>query len=165
MLLTIADELAKKGITLIDSTAYTKDQMASVGTMGKIEPPERVRGDVERGWAVCGYLTREDVGQSVAIKDRDVIAVEAVEGTNNTIDRAAQWCRGGGWTLVKRANTRGDLRMDVPSVGVLTIQKLAEARAACLCLEADKVILLEKDKVLAAADAAGIAVVGRAGGE
>ena len=153
VLLTIAEVLATKGITLIDSTAYTKDQMATPGTMGNVEPPERVRADIERGWAVCGYLTREDVGQSVAIKDRDVIAVEAVEGTNNMIDRAAQWCRGGGWTLVKRANTRGDLRMDVPSVGLLTIQKLAMANATCLVLESEKVILLEKEKVLAAADA------------
>ena len=160
VLLTIADELAKKGITLIDSTAYTKDQMATPGTMGRVEPPERVRADVARGWAVCGHLTREDVGQSVAVRDLDVIAVEAVEGTNNMIDRAAQWCRGGGWTLVKRANTRQDLRMDVPTVGVLTVQKLAAARAACMCLEAGKVMLLEKEKVIAAADAAGIALVG-----
>jgi DUF1009 family protein len=161
ILLTIADELQKKGVTLIDSTTYTAEQLATEGLMGRVEPSERQQVDIDRGWEVCGYLTREDIGQAVAIKDRDVIAVEAVEGTNRMIDRAAGLCRGGGWTLVKRANTRGDMRMDVPTIGVHTIQKLAEARAACLCVEAGKVILLEKQKVIEQANKAGIAIVGR----
>ena len=165
VLQTIADELQKRGITLIDSTAYTTNHLAAEGTMGRVEPSSRVRADIDRGWAVCGYLTREDVGQAVAVRDRDVLAVEAVEGTNNMIDRAASLCRGGGWTLVKRANTRQDMRMDVPTVGVLTVQKLAAAGAACLCLEAGKVMLLERDQVIAAADRAGLAVVGRSDAE
>lgn len=162
ILLTIAEELEKKGVTLIDSTTYLADQLADEGPMGRVRPTERQQVDIDRGWEVCGYLTREDIGQSVAIKDRDVIAVEAVEGTNRMIERAAELCRGGGWTLVKRANTRGDMRMDVPTIGVQTIQKLAEAKAACLCVEAGKVILLEKQKVIEQADRAGIVVIGRA---
>ena len=77
------------------------------------------------------------------------------------IERAGELCRGRGWTLVKRGNTREDMRMDVPSIGVETIGQLSAAGATCLCVEAGKVILLEKARVLEAADKAGIAVVGR----
>src|SRR5690606_40071709 len=110
---------------------------------------------------VCGYMTRQDIGQAVGVKDRDIIAVEAVEGTNRMIERAGALCRGGGWTMVKRANTREDMRLDVPSIGVHTIEKLKSAGATCLCVEAGKVILLEKPKVIEAADRAGIVVIGR----
>ena len=160
-LLTAANLLSERGIELIDSTTYCSDQLAGDGVMGRIAPTPAQLGDIERGWSVCGFLTREDVGQSVAVKDRDVIAVEAVEGTNRMIERAGELCRGGGWTLVKRANTRQDMRLDVPSIGVHTIEKLKSAGAACLCVEAGKVILLERQKVIEAADRLGIAVVGR----
>jgi DUF1009 family protein len=156
-----AAELGKRGITLIDSTTYTREHLAGDGVMGRLQPTERQLADVERGWAVCGYMTREDIGQGVAVKDRDIVAVEAVEGTNRMIERAGELCRGGGWTLVKRANTRGDMRMDVPTIGVHTIEKLKSAGAVCLCVEAGKVILLEKPKVIEAADRAGIVVMGR----
>lgn len=158
---TTAAELEKRGITLIDSTTYTQDHLASEGVMGRRVPDERQLADIERGWVVCGYMTREDIGQSVAVKDRDIVAVEAVEGTNRMIERAGELCRGGGWTLVKRANTREDMRLDVPSIGAHTIEKLKRAGATCLCVEAGKVILLEKDRVIELADKAGIAVVGR----
>jgi DUF1009 family protein len=156
-----AAELGKRGITLIDSTTYTREHLASEGVMGRRVPDERQLADIERGWGVCGYMTREDIGQGVAVKDRDILAVEAVEGTNRMIERAGELCRGGGWTLVKRANTREDMRMDVPSIGVQTIEKLKAAGATCLCVEAGKVILLEKPKVLEAANQAGIVVLGR----
>lgn len=157
----LAQLLSERGIELIDSTTYCQDQLAGEGVLGSVPPSERQLADIERGWAVCGYMTHEDVGQSVAVKDRDVLAVEAVEGTNQMIQRAGELCRGGGWTLVKRANAREDMRLDVPSIGVHTIDKLVANRATCLCVEAQKVILLEKDKVLEAANRAGIAVVGK----
>ncbi len=163
VLLKTAQLLQDRGITLIDSTAYTREQMASAGTMGSVQPTEAQQRSIDRGWRVCGLLTAEDVGQAVAVRDRDVIAVEATEGTNAMIDRAGQLCRGGRWTLVKRGNTRHDPRMDVPTIGVGTIEHLHAAGGACLCLEAGQVILLERDKVLAMADRLGIAVVGRAG--
>ena len=106
-------------------------------------------------------MTREDVGQSVAVRNSDVIAVEATEGTDAMIRRAGELCRNGGWTLVKRGNTRRDPRMDVPTIGLTTIASLAAAGATCLCVEAGQVIFLEKSKILEAADRAGISVVGR----
>ena len=161
VLLTTAHMLQERGITLIDSTAYTKEQMATAGTMGRVEPGEAQLRAIERGWHVCGLLTREDVGQAVAVRDRDVVAVEATEGTNAMIDRAGALCRGGGWTLVKRGNTRGDMRFDVPTIGVQTVEHVHAAGGNCICVEAQQVILLEREKVLALADRLGIAVVGR----
>ena len=101
-----------------------------------------------------------DIGQSIAVRDRDVIAVEALEGTNAMIERAGALCKCGGWTLIKVANKDQDMRADVPSVGTTTIEKLAAAGASCLVLEAGKTIMLEKQKVLEAADRHKIVVVG-----
>jgi UDP-2,3-diacylglucosamine hydrolase len=88
------------------------------------------------------------------------LAVEAIEGTNAMIERVAALTRHSGWTLIKVSNRAGDMRFDVPTVGVTTIEKLHQARAGCLVLEPGKTILLEKPKVLEAADKLGIAVVG-----
>ncbi len=90
-----------------------------------------------------------------------MIAVEAVEGTDAMIRRAGEVCRGGNWVLVKRANTRRDPRMDVPTIGLTTIASLKAGGATCICLEAGHVMLLERDKVIAAAEEAGICIVGR----
>jgi len=95
--------------------------------------------------------------------DRDVIAVEALEGTNDMIERAGKLCRCGGWTLIKVANKNQDLRADVPTVGTVTIEKLAAARAACVVLEVGQTIMLERQKVLELADRYKIAVVGYEG--
>jgi len=101
-----------------------------------------------------------DIGQALAVFDKDVIAVEAIEGTDAMIERAGHYCRTGGWTLIKVSNVKQDMRFDVPTVGVTTIEKLASAKAGCLVLEIGKTILLDKLKVLELADKLGIAVVG-----
>jgi DUF1009 family protein len=160
VLLAVADELAKEGITLIDSTVYCADQLSTAGVMTKTQPTPGQWADIRFGYDLCKTVSRLDIGQAIAVMDKDVIAVEAVEGTNVMIERAGKYCRVGGWTLIKVANTQQDMRMDVPSIGVTTIEKLAEARAGCLVLEPGKTILLEKEKVLEMADRHNIAVVG-----
>jgi DUF1009 family protein len=160
VLLAVADELAKEGITLIDSTVYCADQLSTAGVMTKTQPTQGQWADIRFGYDLCKTVSRLDIGQAIAVMDKDVIAVEAVEGTNVMIERAGKYCRVGGWTLIKVANTQQDMRMDVPSIGVTTIEKLAEARAGCLVLEPGKTILLEKEKVLEMADRHNIAVVG-----
>jgi DUF1009 family protein len=160
VLLAVADELAKEGITLIDSTIYCADQLSTAGVMTKTQPTQGQWADIRFGYDLCKTVSRLDIGQAIAVMDKDVIAVEAVEGTNVMIERAGKYCRVGGWTLIKVANTQQDMRMDVPSIGVTTIEKLAEARAGCLVLEPGKTILLEKEKVLEMADRHNIAVVG-----
>ena len=156
----LINELASAGITLIDSTQYCTEHLATAGVMTRRQPTETQWQDIRFGYEVCRTISRLDIGQSIAVVDRDVIAVEAVEGTNAMIDRAGALCRCGGWTLIKVANTSHDMRVDVPTVGTTTIEKLAAARAGCLVLEAGKTIVLEKSKVLELADRYKIAVVG-----
>jgi DUF1009 family protein len=162
MLNAVADELSSEGITLIDSTRYTPDQLATPGVMTRRQPSESQWIDIRAGWDICRTISGMDIGQSIAILNRDVIAVEALEGTNAMIDRAGQLCKVGGWTLIKVANSSQDMRMDVPTIGVTTLEKLKEARCGCIVLEVGKTILLEKPKILEIADRSGIAVVGYA---
>jgi DUF1009 family protein len=157
----IAETLAREGITLIDSTKYTPDQLATQGVMTKRQPTEKQLEDARFGWDLCQKLSRLDIGQAIAVLDKDVIAVEALEGTNAMIDRAGSLCKSGSWTLIKVANARQDMRVDVPTIGVTTIEKLATAGAGCVVLEAGKTVLLERQKVLELAERFKIAIVGR----
>jgi DUF1009 family protein len=160
ILSAIADTLANNGITLIDSTAYTTDQLATAGVMTHRQPTESQWLDITAGWETCQSISRMDIGQSIAIFNRDVIAVEALEGTNAMIERAGALCKVGGWTLIKVANKQQDMRMDVPTIGTTTIEKVHEARGGCIVLEPGKTMLLEKKKVLELADRYKIAIVG-----
>ncbi|HZZ43793.1 MAG TPA: UDP-2,3-diacylglucosamine diphosphatase LpxI [Tepidisphaeraceae bacterium] len=160
VLLAVCEELASEGIELIDSTTYSKEELATAGVMTRRQPTEKQWEDIRFGWEMCRTISSMDIGQAMAVIDKDVIAVEAVEGTNAMIERAGRYCRSGGWTLIKVANAKQDMRMDVPTVGTTTIEKLKEARGGCLVLDVGKTILLEKAKVLELADRLGIAVVG-----
>jgi len=101
-----------------------------------------------------------DIGQSMALREGDVIAVEALEGTTGMISRAGQLCRRSGWTLLKTASNHHDRRSDVPTIGVQTIEELSAAGAGCVAIGSGRVILIDRPAVLAAADKASIAVVG-----
>jgi DUF1009 family protein len=160
VLLAVIDELKSSGINLIDSTSYCTDQLATEGVMTRRQPGEDQWNDIREGWEICKQISSMDIGQSIAVLNHDVIAVEALEGTNAMIERAGALCKCGGWTLIKVANKNQDMRADVPSVGTTTIEKLAAAGASCLVLEVGKTIMLEKQKVLEAADRHKIAVVG-----
>lgn len=161
VLLAVAAELQVEGITLIDSTTYTSDQLASEGVMTRAEPTARQRADIEFGWELCKTISRLDIGQALAVLDKDVIAVEAIEGTDRMIQRAGQYCRTPGWTLIKVTNAQQDMRMDVPTVGVQTIEGLHAAGAGCLVLQTGRTMMLEKEKVIELAEKYGIAVVGK----
>lgn len=160
LLAAVADELASAGITIIDSTTYIADQLASAGVMGRVQPSRETQGDVDFAWPLLERVVELDIGQSIAVRDRDVIAVEAVEGTDALIDRAGTLCRAKGWTLLKTAKPDHDRRADVPTIGVKTIERLATAGAECLALGAGRVIMVERAAVIAAADRAGIALIG-----
>jgi UDP-2,3-diacylglucosamine hydrolase len=156
----VTEELALGGITLIDSTRYTADHLATAGVMTRRQPDAAQWIDARFGFGLCKSISGLDIGQSIAVLRRDVIAVEAVEGTNAMIDRAGALCRSGGWTLIKVGNSAGDMRSDVPTVGVTTIERLAVARCACVVMEVGTTVLLEKPKVIELADRHGIAIVG-----
>jgi DUF1009 family protein len=128
--------------------------------MTRRQPTAAQWQDIHYGWERCSTISRLDIGQAIAVLNRDVIAVEALEGTNAMIERAGTLCRSGGWVCIKVSNTHQDMRLDVPSVGTTTIEKLAAARASCLVLEPGTTIMLEKPKVIELADQLGIAIVG-----
>jgi DUF1009 family protein len=160
VLRTLDRALAAEGIHLIDQTAYCTEHLATPGLMTQRAPSARQWIDIRFGWDLCQSISRLDIGQSMAVVDKNVIAIEAVEGTNAMIERAGQLCKVGGWTLIKVSNVHGDMRLDVPTVGTTTIEKLHAARATALVLEPGKTIMLEKPKVLELADRYRIAIVG-----
>jgi len=153
-------ELASEGIQLIDQTTYCTEHLATPGVMTHSPPTDKQWDDIRFGWDICQTISRLDIGQSIAVVDKNVIAVEAVEGTNAMIDRAGKLCKVGGWTLIKVSNAHQDMRLDVPTVGTTTIEKLHANRAAALVLEPGKTIMLEKAKVLELAERYKIAIVG-----
>ncbi len=160
VLCAIADEFADGGIILEDSTMYCKEHLATEGVMTKCQPPASVMEDIKFGWEIvkkCGQL---DIGQAIAVREREIIAVEAIEGTAKMIKRAGELCRKGGWTLLKSAKPDQDMRFDVPCIGVDTIQSLKDNGAKCVVVEKDKTIIIDKPETLALADKLNIAVVG-----
>ena len=156
----LAQELADSGVILIDSTTYIPELMATTGVLTRRQPTAEQRADIDFALPVVRRLGELDIGQAMAVKEREVIAVEAIEGTDAMIQRAGQLCKSGGWVLVKAGKPGQDMRFDVPTLGIRTIEALKIARASCIAVEAGKVILLDKPDLLAAADAAGIALVG-----
>lgn len=164
LLAAVADELGASGITLIDSTTYIRDHLASAGVMGAVRPSRQQEADVAFGWPLLESLARLGIGQAIAVRDRDVIAVEAVEGTDGMIDRAGALCRAKGWTLLKTAPADHDRRADVPTIGVETVERMARAGGGCIAVGVERVILIDRPEVLRAADRAGVAVIGVAAG-
>ncbi len=161
LLAAVAAELERRGLTLIDSTKYCSQALAPVGVLTPFEPPRAVLADAEFAWPLAKQIAALDIGQSVAVKEREIIAVEAIEGTDKLIERAGQLCPAGGWTLVKVARPNQDPRFDVPTVGPDTIRNLYRARAAALVVEAGKTIMLDKETLLSLAAGWGMSVIGR----
>ena len=156
----LADELAEGGIILEDSTMYCKEHMASKGTMTKQQPSSSVKDDIDFGWNIVKKLGQLDIGQAIAVKEKEVIAVEAIEGTAKMIERAGQFCRKGNWTLIKTAKPNQDMRFDVPCVGPDTIKSLADNGGKCLVVEAEKTIIIDKQETIKLANKLGIVVLG-----
>jgi UDP-2,3-diacylglucosamine hydrolase len=156
----VADALGREGITLLPSTSFVEDQLAGAGVMTRRGPSREERRDIEYGRRVALVLAGLDLGQTVVVKDRAAVALEAMEGTDETIRRAGRLA-GPGTTVVKVAKPRQDMRFDVPVVGVATIDTMRAAGATALTIDAGKTLVMDGDRFYAAADAAGIAVVGR----
>jgi len=157
----IADELASGGIILEDSTMYCKEHVTTQGLITGTPPKPSVERDIEFGWDLVRKLADLGIGQALAVREKEVIAVEAIEGTAEMIKRAGQLCRSGGWTLLKAAKLDQDMRMDVPCVGPDTITALAEMGGTCLVLEADRTIIIDKPQTVALATRLGITIIGR----
>ena len=166
----IAKVLADEGITLENSTWLLEPLLVKSGVLTARGPTEQERKNIEYGRAVARELTRHDIGQTVVIAESACVAVEAMEGTDATIERAGQIMRSSslhgdastlsrGLTVVKIAKPNQDMRFDVPVIGVKTIEVMQAAGATCLALDAGKCLLLDGQKIIDAANAAGVAIV------
>ena len=154
----VASELASEGIELIDSTYFLKDQLPQPGTLTKREPDERERGDIEYGLEIAHEIARLDLGQTIVIRDRACVAIEAMEGTDAVIRRAGRIVNGR-LTVVKIAKPDQDMRFDVPVVGVPTIESMIKSSASCLCVTAGKTLMFDREEMIALANKNKIAVV------
>lgn len=161
LLSAIADELATGGIFLENSTMYCKEHLATSGVMTKAQLRSSVEGDIEFGWQIVKKLGELDIGQAIAVKEKEVIAVEAIEGTAEMIKRTGKFCKSKGWTLIKASKPRQDVRFDVPCVGPDTIRSLSENGGKCLVVEAGKTIIIDKPETIKLADELGITILGR----
>ena len=156
----LADELASGGIILEDSTMYCKEHLASKGVMTKVLPGAGVKEDIEFGWQIVKKLGELDIGQAISVKEKAIMAVEAIEGTASMIERTGKHCKKGGWTLLKAEKLEQDSRFDVPCVGSDTIRGLAENGGKCLVVEAGKTLIVDKPETIELANKLGIAIVG-----
>jgi DUF1009 family protein len=168
LLRAVADELERRGLRVVDSTKYCPEALVEegvltpAGTRPLSEAPPAVLADADFAWPLLKQIAGMDIGQSIAVKEKEVIAVEAIEGTDKLIARAGELCPQGGWTLVKVAKPNQDMRFDVPTIGPETIENLHQARARGLVVEAGKTILLERERTLQLAGKYRISVIGRA---
>ena len=154
----IATELQNEGIELIDSTYFLQDYLPKTGSLTKRQPDTREREDVEYGLEIAHEIARLDLGQTIVIRAKACVAIEAMEGTDATIQRAGTLARGR-LTIVKIAKPDQDMRFDVPVVGVPTIEAMIAAGATCLCITAGKTLMFDRDEMIRLANEKKIAIV------
>ena len=164
ILLAITKELEKDGITLLNTTDFCRDMLTPEGVLTEEDLTDDEWKDIRFGWRIAREMGRLDIGQTVVIKGQAVMAVEAIEGTDEAIKRGGFYA-GGGAVVVKVSKPSQDMRFDVPAVGLGTIRAMAAAGARVLALEPEKSILLQKERLLQEAGEAGISVVGYRGDE
>ncbi|MBU1726523.1 MAG: UDP-2,3-diacylglucosamine diphosphatase LpxI [Candidatus Omnitrophica bacterium] len=154
----VAAKLKDNGFELLDSTIFIEEHLPKKGTLTKSEPDQFLREDIDFGFGLAKAIGGLDIGQTVAVKSKAVIAVEALEGTDNLIRRAGRISRGG-FTLIKASKPKQDMRFDIPVVGLNTIRNLVRAKARCLAIEADKTLFIDRQESVRLADKKGIVIV------
>ena len=156
----IAQVLGDHGIRLLDSTALLAPLMAGAGVLTKRGPTSEEEADLEFGYRIADAIAGLDIGQTIAVKSKAIVAVEAMEGTDAVIARAASLA-GAGVRIIKVAKPNQDMRFDVPVVGVSTIEAMAAVGATLISVDAGKTLMIDGAAIVEAASAAGIAIVGR----
>lgn len=156
----VADVMRDRGIELLDSTTLLQPLLATAGVMSERPPTATELADVEFGYRMADAIAALDVGQTIAVKHKAVVAVEAMEGTDEVIGRAG-YLAGPGVSIVKVAKANQDMRFDVPVVGLATVQAMRRAGATALSLDAGRALIFDRDAFFASANEAGIAIIGR----
>ena len=156
----VADVMRDEGIELLNSTAFLAPLLAGPGVLSERAPDEDERADFQFGYRMADTIALLDIGQTIAVKHRAVVAVEAMEGTDEVIGRAGHLA-GPGVRIVKVAKPNQDMRFDVPVIGLATIQAMRNAGATALSIDAGRTLVLDGQHVFASANDASIAIVGR----
>ena len=156
----IGDELAKVDVDLLPATTFLEEFLAPAGLIAGPKLSSREEADVDFGWKIAKEIARLDIGQTVIVKNGTIVAVEALEGTNETIKRGgALACKSA--LVVKVAKLGQDMRFDIPVIGVETIRIAADAKLRAIAIEAGKTLLLEKDTIIDLADCSKLSIVAR----
>jgi DUF1009 family protein len=164
ILRAIAGELAKEGIEIVSSTLYLPELLAPPGCLTKKSPTKEEREDVQFGWKVAKEIGRLDIGQCTVVRRKTVLALEAMEGTDEAILRGGRLAKEKA-VVVKVSKPKQDLRFDVPSVGLETVNVMAQVKVSVLAVEAGKTLMFDKSKMIAHADKVGISIVSCEHGE
>jgi DUF1009 family protein len=155
----VVRELENKGITVHKTTDFTKNLLVPEGVMTSRKPSKKDLQDIEFGWGVAKNIGGLDIGQTVVVKNLAVMAVEAIEGTDKAISRGGKLAEKDG-VVIKVSKPQQDMRFDVPVVGIETLRTMQKVSARVLALEADKCIIVDREKFIKEADESGIVVVG-----
>lgn len=147
VMLSIVRELENIGVTVLDQTIFIKNLMIPAGVLGKSNPTPNQMEDVNYGFALAKEMGKLDVGQSVIIKDKMIMAVEAIEGTDKCIIRGAKLAKKGA-SVIKVSKPTQDKRFDIPTVGLRTLQTMKKYKANLLCVEANETIIVDQEKVI-----------------
>ncbi len=148
IMLMIVDELEKIGITILDQTIFIKDLIVSKGNFTELQPNDAQTESIQYGFKIAKEIGKIDIGQSVVVKDKMIIAVEAIEGTDKCIIRGCKLARKKNAIVVKVAKPEQDMRFDIPTVGLRTLKIMKKHGANVLALEADRTIIVEQEKMI-----------------
>jgi UDP-2,3-diacylglucosamine hydrolase len=154
----VAKVFEEEGIQLVDSTIFLKPLLPETGVLTRRAPDERETADMEYGLGVARHIAAMDIGQTVVIADRACVAVEAMEGTDETITRAARFSEGKPLVVVKVSKPKQDMRFDVPVVGLPTVEAMKKSGATALAIDAERTLLFDRGQFIESANAAGIAI-------
>jgi DUF1009 family protein len=154
----VARVLESEGITLVDSTAFLKPLVPEPGVLTRRAPDEREAADISYGLDVARHIAAMDLGQTVVVRDQACVAIEAMEGTDETIERAARLTGGAELTVVKVSKPGQDMRFDVPVIGLPTIEVMKRSRATALAIDAARTLLFDRAQLIEAANSSGIAI-------
>ena len=159
LLNTVTELYASGGIMFAPATDFAPDLLIGEGVLTKRKPTDAQLKDIQFGWSMAREMGRMDIGQSVVVKNQAAIAIEAIEGTDACILRAGQLCKAGGFTVVKTAKPQQDMRFDVPTVGVGTIESINNAGGKVLAIEAGRTIMIDQEETISMANRLGICII------
>ena len=159
LLSAVTQEFESEGIQFLSSATYLEDWLCSAGPLTQRKPTSVEEADIAFGWPLARLIAEQDIGQTLIVKDKTVVAVEGMEGTDACIRRAGE-VAGPGCVVIKAARPRQDLRFDIPVVGLRTLESMRQAGVRVLAMEAGKTLLLDKDTLIKEANGADLALTG-----